>query len=289
MTIKDLINYSNQLALENNKEERAGYNLLEFLLKKEPYELYASMDEEVDPSIVSQFKTLLQEYVEGKPLQHILGYETFLGRDFIVNEDVLIPRYETEELVENILYHIDDYFTKYDKILVGDVGTGSGAIALSIDLEEPKTQVIASDISEKAIDTAKLNNDKFGGKVEFLVGDLLQPFIDKGIKLDIFVSNPPYIPQEQNIESTVKDYEPNLALFGGNDGLDFYRAIFKDVDKILKDRALLEFEFGFDQKELMEEALKEYFPNDEYEIMKDINGKNRMLFIYKNIDRLNRG
>jgi len=283
MTIRQLLNYSNQLALDHNKEERAGYNLLENLLQKQPYQLYAMMDEPVDQEIVTQFKDLLNQYVQGKPLQHILGYETFFGRDFKVNEDVLIPRYETEELVENILYNIDDYFNDYDTILVADIGCGSGAIACTLDLEEPKTKVYASDISEKAVAVAQTNNDTFKANVTFYVGDLLQPLIENGIKVDIFVSNPPYIPLEQEVEESVKAYEPNLALFGGNDGLYFYRKIFQDLDKVLNDKAMCAFEFGFDQKELMEQALQEYLPNYHYEIKKDINGKNRMLFVYKNI------
>ena len=109
---------------------------------------------------------------------------------------------------------------------------------------------------------------------------MLEPLIDRQQKFDIFVSNPPYIPQDQEIESVVKDNEPHVALFGGNDGLYFYRKIFKDVRHVLKDRALLAFEMGFDQRELMSQAVEQYFPDTPYEIIKDINGKDRMLFIY---------
>lgn len=285
MSIRELLNFSNEQTLANNKEERAGYELLKALLNKESYELYAMLDEQVDPKVEKEFKDKLAIYISGTPLQHILGYETFFGRDMMVNEDVLIPRYETEELVENILYHIDDYFSDAKEILIGDVGSGSGAIAITLALEEAKAKVYGSDISEDAIKVAKANSEKFSADVKFMVGDLLQPFIDNNLKLDIFVSNPPYIPNEQFVEDTVKEYEPNVALFGGEDGLDFYRRIFKDVDQILKDKAILAFEFGYDQKEIMEKAVKEYFPNYEYEIIKDMNGKDRMLFIYKNINR----
>ena len=109
---------------------------------------------------------------------------------------------------------------------------------------------------------------------------MVQPLLDRGVKVDIFVSNPPYIPQNQDIESVVKDNEPHVALFGGSDGLYFYRQIFATVQPLLKERALLAFEMGFDQREIMEEAVEHYFPNTPYEIIKDINGKDRMLFIY---------
>ncbi|WP_423363520.1 peptide chain release factor N(5)-glutamine methyltransferase [Mycoplasma sp. P36-A1] len=285
MTIRELLNHGSKLAIDNNKEERAAYELLKVLTNLESYELYAKLDEQVANTIEVKFETMLKEYIYGTPLQHILGYETFFGRDLIVNEDVLIPRYETEELVENILYHIDDYFEDYETIKIGDVGSGSGAIAITLDLEEAKAKVYGSDISAKALVVAQANNDKFEADVTFMQGDLLQPFIDNNLKLDFFVSNPPYIPNQQEIQATVKDFEPNVALFGGNDGLDFYRRIFEDVDKITEEKAIMAFEFGYDQKEIMEEAIKHYFPNYEYEIIKDINGKDRMLFIYKNIKK----
>ena len=128
-----------------------------------------------------------------------------------------------------------------------------------------------------------MNAKELGANVEFYQGDMLEPLIDRNIKVDIFVSNPPYIPVNQEIESVVKDNEPHVALFGGNDGLYFYRKIFERVKMVIKDRALLAFEMGFDQRELMEEALEYYFPECPYEIIKDMNGKDRMLFIYYNI------
>ena len=134
-----------------------------------------------------------------------------------------------------------------------------------------------------AVEVAKDNAMNLGANVEFMIGDMLQPLLEREIKVDIFVSNPPYIPQEQKIEAMVKDNEPHIALFGGDDGLYFYRKIFQGVRSLLNDRALLAFEMGFDQRELMEEALQKYFPDDSYEIIKDINGKDRMLFIYHNL------
>ena len=200
-----------------------------------------------------------------------------------MNEDVLIPRYETEELVENILYRIDDYFNDYKEIHLCDVGTGSGAIAITLALEEPRLKVIATDISKEALVVAQDNAKTLGANVEFRNGDMLQPLLDTHEKVDIFVSNPPYIPNDQDIEAMVKDNEPHVALFGGNDGLYFYRKIFKEVKPLLNDKALLAFEMGFDQRELMETAIKEFFGDYPFEIIKDINGKDRMLFIYYNL------
>lgn len=282
-TVKQLIKQAESRLDDNNKDVNVAKVLFYHLANKEPHELYLMYDEEVDKDLEKQFLMGMEEYYNGRPIQYIKGVETFFGRDFKVNEDVLIPRYETEELVENILYRIDDYFPGYKNITLCDVGTGSGAIAISLALEEPKLKVYATDISDLALTVARENADNLKANVEFLAGDMLQPLIEKNLKVDIFVSNPPYIPQEQEIEAVVKDNEPHVALFGGNDGLYFYRKIFEGVNELLNERALLAFEMGFDQRELMEEAVHKYFPNDPYEIIKDINGKDRMLFIYRNL------
>ena len=282
-TVKQLIKEAESRLDDNNKDVNVAKVLFYHLANKEPHELYLMYDEEVDKDLEKQFLMGMEEYYNGRPIQYIKGMETFFGRDFKVNEDVLIPRYETEELVENILYRIDDYFPGYKNITLCDVGTGSGAIAISLALEEPKLKVYATDISDLALTVARENADNLKANVEFLAGDMLQPLIEKNLKVDIFVSNPPYIPQEQEIEAVVKDNEPHVALFGGNDGLYFYRKIFEGVNELLNERALLAFEMGFDQRELMEEAVHKYFPNDRYEIIKDINGKDRMLFIYRNL------
>ena len=257
-TVRELIKEAESKLDDEHKDVNVAKVLFYHLAKKEPHELYLMMNEEVEPELEKAFLAGMEEYYQGKPIQYIKGCESFFGRDFKVNEDVLIPRYETEELVENILYRIDDYFNDYKEIHLCDVGTGSGAIAITLALEEPRLKVIATDISK-------------------------EPLLDTHEKVDIFVSNPPYIPNDQDIEAMVKDNEPHVALFGGNDGLYFYRKIFKEVKPLLNDRALLAFEMGFDQRELMETAIKEFFGDYPFEIIKDINGKDRMLFIYYNL------
>mgnify|MGYP001859776996 FL=1 len=280
MILRELIRQSEAMLDEKDKDCNVAKVLFYHLAHKEPHQLYLMMDEEVDEELLKQFQDGMQRYMNGEPIQYINGKENFFSRDFIVNENVLIPRYETEELVENILYKIDDYFDDYSSIDLCDVGTGSGAIAITLALEEPKLNVVATDISKEALEVAKANASELDAQVTFYQGDMLEPLIDRQQKFDIFVSNPPYIPQDQEIESVVKDNEPHVALFGGNDGLYFYRKIFKDVRHVLKDRALLAFEMGFDQRELMSQAVEQYFPDTPYEIIKDINGKDRMLFIY---------
>lgn len=284
MTIRELLRESETMLDDTNKDCNVAKVLFYHLANKEPHQLYLMMDEEVEDELYQAFQAGIKRYMDGEPIQYIKGKETFFSRDFIVNEDVLIPRYETEELVENILYKIDDYFEDYESIDLCDVGTGSGAIAISLALEESKLNVVATDISKEALEVARLNAQELGANIEFYQGDMLESLIDREMKVDIFVSNPPYIPVEQDIESVVKDNEPHVALFGGNDGLYFYRKIFSKVQSVIKDRALLAFEMGFDQRELMCQAVEHYFPNIPYEIIKDINGKDRMLFIYYHLN-----
>lgn len=282
-TIRELIRASEERLDDMDKDSNVPKVLYYYVADMEPTELYLKMDEEVPAETLKRYNELMQRYLNGEPVQYIKGKEYFFSREFFVNEDVLIPRYETEELVEQTLYRMDDYFKDYKTIELCDIGTGAGAIAISLDLEEPRTHTIATDISEKALAVAKKNNDALGAHVTFYQGDMLQPLLDRGIKVDVFISNPPYIPKEQKIDPMVKDNEPHVALFGGDDGLYFYRKIFKDAHKVLNDRALLGFEMGFDQRELMEEAIHEYFGDEPHEIIKDMNGKDRMLFIYHNL------
>ena len=278
MTYKKFVTQKQDLALENSKEESAVILLLESITKLSTNELYLKMNEEIDSDTINKFNDIFDKYLyDNKPIQYLIGYSNFYGRDFIVNEDVLIPRFETEELVENVLYRYDDYF-KGKKVDVCDLATGSGCIAITLSLEEKNMNVIATDISSAALNVAKQNMENLGGKVKFLEGDMLAPL--EGYKFDIFVSNPPYIPDNELVDPLVKENEPNLALFGGLDGLRFYRIILKDLKKYLKPRAIIAFEHGYDKKNEINALIKEYFKDADIECIKDLEGKDRMTFAY---------
>ncbi len=247
-------------------------------------ELYVKYDQEVPEDFVIKYNEGVQRLANGEPLQYVLGYWWFCGFKMIVNEGALIPRPETEELVGNVLADSDYYFADKESIEIADVGTGSGAIAIALKKEENKFHMTATDISFEALDVAKENAKINDCEIELLQGDMLQPLIDKGIKLDILVSNPPYIPATQQMEKTVVDFEPHVALFGGDDGLFFYRKIFEKAYDVIKEHSFMAFEIGYDEKEAITNLCKEYFPNDRFEVLKDINGKDRMLFVYHNLD-----
>ena len=240
--------------------------------------LYIEKDNEADERVIDKYEKGVKRLLNDEPLNYVLGYSYFCGYKMIVSKDVLIPRFETEELIGKILGFYDEYFKEKD-VDVADIGTGSGAIAIALKKEEPHMNLLASDISKEALDVANINAELNDAKITFLQGSMLEPLINEGIKLDILVSNPPYIKNDEILENSVKDYEPHVALFGGEDGLKFYRMIFKDANKVLKDKALLFFEIGYDQKENLTHLVNEYFKDAEVNFFKDINNKDRMLMI----------
>lgn len=279
---RDVLKQAQQrMEIANQGEQSALLYLLE-LSNMEAHNLYMEFDKEMPSDLCEAYEVGIQRLEKGEPLGHVLGYEWFYGYQFKVNEHVLIPRPETEELVAYILADYDEYFKGQD-VVVADIGTGSGAIAIALKKEEDHLHILASDISEDAVQVAKENALMNEAEVSFLVGDMLQPLIDRNIKLDILISNPPYIPKEEEMEHSVVDYEPHVALFGGEDGLKFYRIIFENAHKVLKDHAFMAFEMGYDQKERLSNLAKAYFPDAKIEVIQDLSGKNRMLFVYVNL------
>lgn len=280
MTVRELLKYGEKKALDNNKEVSAIKLLLMHYLEKESHELILNMDMIVEEEKVKKFMEGVSLYIyKNIPVQYIMGYGYFYGYKFFVDRDVLIPRFETEELVTNVLERYDNYFQE-QIVNVVDIGTGSGAIAITLSLEEKKMIVDATDISEKALHVAQKNADNLRANVNFYQGDLLEPLIKLHKKYDILVSNPPYIPNEEYVESLVKDNEPNIALFGGNEGIDFYERILERAHLILKPKNMIAFEHGWNQKDKLHELIKRYFPNSKFETLKDINGKDRITIIY---------
>ena len=248
------------------------------LCNDENVNLYLEKDGPAKEVIIEKYESGVKRMMAGEPLNYVLGYSYFYGYRLKVDNAVLIPRFETEELVGKVLAYYDEYF-KGEKIDLADVGTGSGAIAIALKKEEDNLNVYASDISKDALEVARQNAYNNKAEITFFEGSMLKPLIENGIKLDILVSNPPYIRLDEVIEHSVIDYEPNVALFGGEDGLKFYRIIFEDALKVLKEKSLMFFEMGYDQKENLSNLAKAYFPNAQIEVFKDINNKDRMLMI----------
>ncbi len=212
---------------------------------------------------------------DGEAVQYIVGNTNFYGYELDVNKNVLIPRRETEGLVEEVIKRTKDF----DNPTIIDVGTGSGAIAISLS-KELNTKIYASDISDKALEVAKKNAIKNDANVMFLEGDMLKPYIKNNIKVDIIVSNPPYIKENEPIQAVVKNNEPHLALYAKNNGLQFYESILNDAKKVVKDKYLIAFEIGASMKDDIKKLSKKYLPKAAVEIKKDLSDKNRYAFVY---------
>lgn len=275
-----LLNKYRHLCIEKSIPEETARLFLFELCNEAHINLYTELEHEADLKIADYYIMGMARILNYEPMAHVLGYSYFYDYKFKVNGDVLIPRYETEELVMNILMDLDNYFGDYQMIKAVDIGTGSGAIAISLVKENPKIKMVATDISDKALLVARDNAQLNDVEMEFMLGDMLKPLAAAELKFDLLVSNPPYIPSGEVLETSVKDFEPHVALFGGCDGLNYYRQILSECANVLNDHALIAFEIGFDQKERIQELIREYLPGIEYMCYQDINGKDRMMIIH---------
>ena len=232
------------------------------------------LNEKLTDEEEQKFKSLITSRKENKPIQYITNSVNFYGIELYVDENVLIPRFETEELVENTIKYLNKMFDN-PKIL--DLCCGSGAIGIAVKNKLKLSNVTMSDISNKALDVARKNINTYNYDIKIIESDLFEKIDDK---FDCIISNPPYIKDDEEIEEIVKKNEPNIALYGGKDGLDFYERILKEVKNYLNDKFLIAFEIGATQKEDIITIANKYLSNIEIETKKDLSGRDRMVFIY---------
>lgn len=270
MTVEELIVYGKGKTSSDHAKM-----LLSSYLDVNPLELLTILDKEVDSDIEKLYKSSLEALKENKPIQYVIGNVNFYGLKFIVNKNVLIPRFETEELVEQVVEYAKSL--NKDKIKILDLGCGSGAIGLTLKSILKDSEVTLVDISKEALEVAKLNANNLNLDVKFIESDW---FSNVGLdKYDIIVSNPPYIRTDEEIEEIVRDNEPSLALYGGVDGLDCYRKILANVKLYLNDKFLIAFEIGESQKEEIYDIVNKYLKDIEITCKKDLYGRNRMIFV----------
>ena len=251
--------------------------LLQYVLKKTRQYLIVYDNEEVGKKEQWEYFVNIDKLAKGVPLQHITHTQEFMKMDFYVDENVLIPRPDTEILVEEVI----NIAKRMDKPKILDLCTGSGAIAISIAKNVQNAEVYAVDISEKALDVASKNAQRLEAKVRFIKSDLFKNL--KNMKFDIIVSNPPYIKKEdiQYLSEDVKK-EPQIALDGGYDGLDFYRKISKQAIDYLKFGSFLCFEIGYDQKEEVTEIIENLEHYKGTYCKKDLCGNDRIIITQVN-------
>lgn len=252
--------------------------LLAELLNKNPLELLNYLDYKVNIELSNKYKEELLALKNGKPLQYVIGNVNFYGIKYYINENVLIPRFETEELVENTINYIKKYFNY--PIDIVDLGCGSGVIGLTLEKKISTKSVDLIDISPKALTVTKKNIINLNSRANIMENNFLEN-INK--KYDVIISNPPYIKTDEQIENIVKENEPHIALYGGKEGLDCYKEILKNINNNLKEKALIAFEIGSNQAQDLIKLINIYLTNVKIIVKKDLSGRDRMLFIFKNI------
>jgi len=230
--------------------------LLAHFIRQDRTFLYAHGECEIGGEEYQSLKSAIYERLSGVPVQYIIGHQEFYGRDFVVNPSVLIPRPETEFIVESVLEN-----TSASDARIIDVGTGSGCIAVTLALELPNAEVFASDISEDALRIARLNASQFNARLRFVCADLLD-----GIEgeFDWIVSNPPYVHPNQRdyLQREVRDHEPHVALFSPGHGVEIYRRLVDQASPRLKSGGWLIMEIGFG----MEDSVRALFKEEGWQI-----------------------
>ena len=268
MTIEEAIVYGKKII--SSTEAKI---LVASVMNYDSLQLINYLHTEMTEEQITRYKELIKARKDNYPIQYITHSVNFYGLDLYVDENVLIPRFETEELVEHATELLNERFIN-PKVL--DLCCGSGAIGLAIK-DKIKTSIVTmSDISKNALEVAKINKDKLSLDVEIIESDLFNNIHDK---YDCILSNPPYIKTNEEIEDIVKDNEPHLALYGGEDGLDYYERILKDIKNYLNPNFLIGFEIGQTQREDVINIANKYLNNIEIITYKDLSNKDRMIFI----------
>ena len=281
MTIRDIIiKYSQEIASISDTPRLD----VELLLQKclgdvDRIYIHMNLDKKLSDNQKEYFLSMIKDRLNGRPIAYIVGHREFMGLDFYVKEGVLIPRPDTETLVEEIIEICKD---KYVNIL--DIGTGSGAITVSLAKYLPKSKLTSFDISDIPLEVGKINaiNNGVDNKIEFIKSDLFSAIKEKDIKFDVIVSNPPYIRKADmnTLHTQVKDYEPYNALEGGIDGLDFYKNITEQSHLYINKGGVLAYEVGHDQAQDVAMIMQNNGYTNIY-TKKDIQGIDRVVIGFK--------
>ena len=270
------VDYFENKSLENPRLEIEIF--LQHILDCKKIDLYINFENEVSSHDLITLKGYIKRRLENEPSQYIVGKSNFYGRDFYVDDNVLIPRPETEILINACI----EFLSMKDNPEIIDIGTGSGCIGITLAKEIPSSNVIAIDCSEKALAVAEKNAKNIGIKnIDFVKSDFLKQTID--LRADLLVSNPPYIPEEDisNLMADVKEYEPSKALTDNLDGLEFYRVFSKKFDPMIKIDGALIVEVGKDKHPLKAKKIFEKSGHVNVEMINDYNGDIRVLKVMK--------
>ncbi|MBO0439574.1 peptide chain release factor N(5)-glutamine methyltransferase [Candidatus Enterococcus ikei] len=259
------------------KQGKEGYSILFVFLERKGWtktDWLLHLKEEISLEDEQQLNNDLKRLAENYPPQYLLGYSDFYDHRFLVNEHTLIPRPETEELVDRCLEENPN-----GQLNVVDVGTGTGAIAISLKFARPDWQITAIDISEEALKVAEKNAQLIEAPIQFIHGDGLKPMSDQ--RIDILISNPPYISNTEwdLMDESVRTFEPKTALFAENDGLAIYQQLAEEAKDILNPDGKIYLEIGFQQGESVKKIFQQTFPQKQVHVAQDLSGNDRMVIV----------
>lgn len=276
-TVYEALNGASSFLIEKGRDENAARLLLQHILQTNYSGLMMRMQDELTAEQKQQLDAFVAAHAEGRPVQYIIQQEEFYGRVFAVDESVLIPRPETEELIVSAMQHMTQLFGPNANVQLADIGTGSGAIAVTMKKEWPNADVTATDISAVALATAQKNAAANEADIHFALGDLTEPIAHT--KWDVVLSNPPYIAFDEKAEMSdvVLEHEPHSALFAEEDGLILYRKLAENLPKLMNMPGFIAMEIGYKQGPAVQAMFERAFPTAEVEVVKDINGKDRIV------------
>jgi len=279
MQLKQAVESAYQLFIENDvpSPRLNAELLLMFVLSRERAYLYAHPERELTPDEQSNFDEVIRERARGCPTQYITGHQEFWGLDLLVSPAVLIPRPETEHVVETVLELVKEYpFDGPGRLKLLDVGTGSGCIALALASELPHAEIHACDISEEALEIARVNAARLalGGKVLFRKSDLLSVYA--GERFDFVISNPPYVGEcdADKVQKQVREFEPRIAVFSGHEGMEIYRRLVPEAHEHLRPGGWLVAEIGYSEEDNVRNLLAGWA---EVQVTPDLQGIPRVI------------
>jgi len=249
-----------------------GEILLRQALGIDRVRLYANLNSELSAEQENDFWHLVQRRLSGEPTAYIAGHREFYGLDFFVDRRVLIPRPETELMVEEAIRLAQTH----NIATVADIGTGCGAIAISLAVNLPRIKIYASDVSAGALEVARMNCEKHGvaGRIRLLRGDMLAPLAEP---VDLILANLPYVTEQEVSTSALADFEPRLALDGGSDGLDGIRRLCEQAADRLNPQGGMLLEIGWGQGRVVTSLIRRHFPSALLEVIPDLQGMERVI------------
>ena len=274
MKVKELLDEGNKFLHKDQTKL-----ILSTLLNLNYLELTFHLEDIVSCELEDKFYKCIKHIKNGLPIQYALNNVNFYGIDFYVDERVLIPRFETEELVYNTNNYIKKYFDNNARVL--DLCTGSGCIGLTLKKINNNLDITLSDLSPYALEVCDINRKNLELDAKIIESDLFQNVNDK---FDIIISNPPYVSINDEVDEIVKNNEPSIALYADNNGLEFYERILSQCENYLNDKYLIAFEIGESEKKGVLELVRKYLKDVNVITKTDMSKRDRMIFIFKNIN-----